>query len=65
MDNNNLNLHECKCPKSSEINMYGIAVDRCYEDKEKLFVTNNEYANQVNFCPFCGYKAKIQLSKGE
>lgn len=35
-------------------------IDECEEmENGELWVTNVEYCNQVNFCPFCGYKAKI------
>lgn len=27
----------------------------------KLYVNNGEYGNRVNYCPFCGYKAKKQM----
>jgi hypothetical protein len=41
---------------------FGPAVSRCYEDElGRLWVTNDEYESQVNFCPFCGYRAKDQV----
>lgn len=51
--------HECKgrLPHGG----YGEALDECYEDEDnKLWVSNGEYASQVNYCPYCGYKAKHQ-----
>jgi hypothetical protein len=40
----------------------GPAVTMCYEDAEgRLWVTNEEYITQVNFCPFCGYEAPNQI----
>jgi hypothetical protein len=40
---------------------YGEAVDGCYEeDNGTLWVENGEYMSQVNFCPYCGYKAKVE-----
>ena len=40
----------------------GEAVCECYEENGKLFVVNGEYKSQVNYCPFCGYKAKVLIS---
>lgn len=42
---------------------YGCAEHSCYEGTKggKLYVTNDEYENTVNFCPYCGYKAGIQV----
>ncbi len=38
---------------------YGPAITECCElDDGELWVSNDEYATRVNFCPFCGYKAK-------
>lgn len=41
------------------------AIVRCTEDAQgRLLVDNGEseeYGNQVNFCPFCGYKAPEQV----
>ena len=56
--------HHCKgeLPKAT----YGVAVTHCYEDNgEKLWVSNDEYASQVNFCPYCGYEAKIEVRCGD
>lgn len=54
------NLHECELIAPHE--GYGIAVDFCEErDDGTLWVTNGEYASQVNFCPVCGYKAKVRV----
>lgn len=40
---------------------YGQAIKRCEErSDETLWVDNDEYASQVNFCPYCGYKAPVQ-----
>jgi len=54
--------HRCEgeLPKAA----YGATITYCYEDAEgKLWVTNEEYASQVNFCPYCGYKAKVEAGK--
>lgn len=29
----------------------------------ELWVTNDEYSSQVNFCPVCGYKAPKQIDR--
>jgi hypothetical protein len=43
--------------------IYGDAVDLCYEDSEgKLWVTNGDRGNQVNYCCWCGYKAPQQIA---
>lgn len=40
---------------------HGPAVECCKEDEfGRLWVSNDKYASRVNFCPFCGYKAKEQ-----
>ena len=52
--------HRCEgeLPKAA----YGAAIRYCYEDVDgKLWITNEEYASQVNFCPYCGYKAKVKV----
>ncbi len=42
--------------------LYGEAVVKCYEsDDDNLYVSNGEYGNRVNYCPFCGYKTKILM----
>lgn len=41
---------------------YGSAVISCVEIGDgRLYVSNGEYGNRVNYCPFCGYKAKKQM----
>ena len=43
---------------------YGKAITYCYEDVDgKLWITNEEYASQVNFCPYCGREAKVEVRK--
>jgi hypothetical protein len=54
----NNNLHFCSedLPHSG----YGAAITCCYETLDgQLMVENGEYGSQVNYCPYCGYKAKI------
>ena len=55
----NPKLHICdgELPDAS----YGPAIDVCQEELDgTLWASNNEYASQVNYCPFCGYKARVQ-----
>lgn len=41
---------------------YGAAIETCSEyDDGTLWVDNEEYGSPVNFCPFCGYKAKVSI----
>ena len=64
-------LHECKREnfdfeplKDLDGWTWGAAVKTCYESKDgHLWVDNEEYSNLVNFCPFCGYKAKKRIKK--
>jgi hypothetical protein len=49
-------LHHCH-----NKSLYSEAIDECYEDLDGLLIAqNSEYESQINYCPFCGYKAKIQ-----
>lgn len=42
--------------------MWGWAIDCCDEREDgTLWVDNDEYGNQVNYCPFCGYEAIIKV----
>lgn len=54
--------HRCEgdLPKAA----YGDAIRYCFEGEDgKLWITNEEYASQVNFCPYCGYKAAVAVEK--
>lgn len=48
--------HNC-CKFDSEVDLYGAAVDRSYWLGGQLWITNGEYASQVNYCPWCGKRA--------
>lgn len=62
---NETKLHKCE-NYSAPSSGYGSAIDYCYErENGELWVTNEEYASQVNFCPYCGYKAKKQVKLKE
>lgn len=57
-------MHDCEYPaKDHRFAAYGHAIDHCYEDEDGLlWASNTEYESQINYCPFCGYKAKIQIN---
>jgi hypothetical protein len=53
--------HECSFLTPHQA--YGRAVEYAYEQADRtLWVTNGECANQVNFCPFCGFKAETPVA---
>ena len=63
-------LHECDREAQrllpEQLLHFGRAVTRCFETPDgRLFVEGgvggDEYGNQVNFCPFCGYRAMNTL----
>ena len=56
-------MHKCEREKRQNdllnVEGYGPAVEGCEErDDGSLWAGNGEYGSRVNFCPFCGYKAK-------
>lgn len=56
-------LHYCR-PFMGPLHVagYGAGARYCTEfDTGNLWVGNSEYANRVNYCPFCGYKAIKQM----
>ena len=65
MSNTNIqNKHHCVMPKQSPYLKAGNAIDYCleYDDEMILCAGNDEYESQVNFCPICGYEAKVKIS---
>ena len=57
------NVHRCHMPKGAKNAIYGDAITDCWEDKKGLlWVDNDEYGSQVNFCPYCGYEAKVKIN---
>lgn len=45
---------------------FGPAIDRVLVDyKGRMFVSNGEYSTRVNYCPFTGEKAVIQMNCSE
>ncbi len=42
--------------------MHGDAVTECAETTTgELWASNREYATRVNFCPFCGFAARVPV----
>ena len=58
-------LHECvkpQMPHDPDVEQEGPAIERCEEKEDgSLWVRNREYGSRVNFCPFCGYPAKVKM----
>lgn len=53
-------LHKCELEKPYNTDKHGNAVEVCWEDKQGvLWAGNDEYANTVSFCPFCGYNPSL------
>ena len=51
-----------KCYGNTPVAGYGAAVCWCEEDEEgRLWVDNGEYSSQVNYCPYCGFRAPTQV----
>jgi hypothetical protein len=52
-------LHSCILNSPEE--GYGAAIESCDEHQDgTLWVGNGEYGSQVNYCPVCGYEAKLK-----
>ena len=50
------------CELDSDYECYGVAITTCYEgDDGRLWAGNGEYGSQVNFCPVCGFEAKVKV----
>lgn len=55
-------MHICNVSFPSE--GYGEAIDRVDEREDgTLWAGNGEYETQVNFCPKCGYEAKVKAEE--
>ncbi len=53
--------HSCWA-KSAKNGGFGMAIESCEEDNEgHMIVGNDEYSNPVDFCPFCGAKARTPV----
>jgi len=59
--------HNCWVPDAakmwSDIDQW--AFTSCSEDEEsgELYCINDYMSTQVNYCPICGYKAKVQIKE--
>lgn len=54
-------LHHCTVPRDAADDSL-LAVTDCVEYEDgTLVVDNGEYGNEVNFCPYCGYEAKVKI----
>ncbi len=55
-------LHRCWITSAEK--GFGAAIDQCFEHEDgTLRVDNDEYGSLVNFCPICGYKAKVPVEQ--
>jgi hypothetical protein len=55
-----MSAHECS--GDLPYRGYGEAISSCEEMEDgTLWISNSEYASQVNYCPYCGFKAKAQM----
>ena len=63
-----MELHFCKNDKSSEVD-FTIQITQCAEEDNLTLWLENEIDEsnlegvQVNFCPFCGYEAKVKIGE--
>lgn len=56
--------HACPIAVDPDWSGYGKAIntDEIVEQPDgSLWAGNDEYGTRVNFCPFCGYKAKVPI----
>jgi hypothetical protein len=62
-------LHDCYVDGENDCRLYsacGPAVTVCLEREDgSLWAGNMEYTSRVNFCPFCGFRARNQIVFGE
>ena len=55
-----------KCDLGLPHGAFGSAVKECVEDDEgRLWAGNGEYESQVDYCPYCGFKAPRQIKEEE
>ena len=65
MNDKETSQHECNGDNYPEC-MYGPAIGWCIEyPAGEFWVSNGEYASQVNYCPYCGTKAPIQVESNK
>jgi len=65
MSSMEMNRHKCEADYNYRV--YGRAIITCYEHSDgRFFVSNYEYASEVDYCPMCGEKSKTPAKrKGE
>lgn len=57
-----VSLHYCEVPDAWPFANYGPAAGVCWEDGDGfMWIGNGEYTTQVNYCPFCGKRAKTPV----
>lgn len=50
-----------RCHRRYDESACGEAINECVEDTDgRFWVGNDEYASQVDFCPYCGTKATTE-----
>ena len=60
----NMERHYCKASRKAKDYIYGVAIYQCTELEDgTLMVDNDEYGSQVDYCPYCGYEAKVKIQK--
>ena len=60
--------HNCKprwIVQESNQDLYGAAIWSCRDRDGQFWVDNDEYASRVNYCPFCGEKAPLQVEESD
>lgn len=58
-------LHYCELYQN-DYYQWAPAIELCFEDLDgRLFVENGEYGSQVNYCPQCGYKARVGVNSSD
>jgi len=51
-------MHNCSGYTADD--MAGSAITYCQERDGELWAGNGEYESQVNYCPYCGFKATVK-----
>ena len=54
--------HNCYFNQKTSHGLWGHAAKHCYEEDDgTLWITNDEYMTQVNYCPLCGHEATTKI----
>lgn len=59
-----ISWHRCRQEDDSGVSGIGPAVYNCFEGRDGSLWVNNGvhgYESRVNYCPFCGFKASLQI----